>query len=115
MIALVTALVGFAGFKSSVAVAERAGVHQSSVRSVTSIIRHVFGRYWAQALRVARCESHLNPRAHGSAGERGIFQIHPVHFGWIDERRLWQPLYNARIAYRMSRGGRDWSAWTCRP
>lgn len=84
-------------------------------RSVTSTIRAVFGRYGRQALRVARCESHLNPRALGAAGERGIFQIHPVHFRWLDEDRLWQPYYNARVAYRMSRGGRDWRAWTCQP
>lgn len=67
------------------------------------------------ALRVAYCESRLDPLARGRAGERGLFQIHPVHFGWLDEARLYEPLYNARIAYRLSRGGRDWHAWSCRP
>lgn len=75
----------------------------------------VFGRHAKQALAVARCESRFDPRAVGDAGERGIFQIHPVHFGWVNERRLWQPLYNARVAYRLSKGGRDWHHWTCRP
>lgn len=76
------------------------------------------------ALRVAACEStgwrpgqplRFNRRAVGSAGERGLFQIHPVHFGWVNEARLFEPLYNARIASRLSRGGRDWGAWACRP
>lgn len=69
------------------------------------------------ALHVARCESHLDRFAVGSAGERGLFQIHPVHFGWAKPRRLFESLYNARVAFRLSRGGRDWSAWSwrCRP
>jgi soluble lytic murein transglycosylase-like protein len=68
-------------------------------------------------MRVASCETGgtFNPRAVGRAGERGLFQIHPVHFGRLDERRLFERRYNARVAYRMSRGGRDWSPWTCQP
>ena len=71
----------------------------------------------APAMRVVRCETGgtYDARARGGAGERGLFQIHPVHFGWVDERRLYEPLYNARIAYRLSRGGTSWRAWTCRP
>jgi hypothetical protein len=80
------------------------------------VILRVFGpRHGPAAVRVAWCESRLDRRALGAAGERGLFQIHPVHFGWVDERRLWEPRYNARIALRLSRGGRDWSPWTCRP
>jgi hypothetical protein len=84
-------------------------------RSVSRVVCDVFGPRCADALAVARCESRLYPRARGAAGERGIFQIHPVHFGWLDESRLWEPRYNARIAFRMSRGGRSWRAWTCSP
>lgn len=83
--------------------------------SVRAAICQVFGSRCAAALTVARCESRLNPFALGQAGERGLFQIHPVHFGWVDERRLWQPRYNSLIAYRLSRGGTSWRAWTCRP
>jgi soluble lytic murein transglycosylase-like protein len=67
------------------------------------------------AIRVARCESRLYARAVGSAGERGLFQIHPVHFAWASPARLFDPFYNARVAYRLSRAGRSWSHWTCRP
>jgi soluble lytic murein transglycosylase-like protein len=63
------------------------------------------------ALRVMRCESGGNPLAVGAAGELGLFQIHP----------RWHPdattdvAGNIAAAYRISSGGRDWSAWTCKP
>jgi Lysozyme like domain len=95
-------------------VADADGMNRRGVRAA---VCEVFGARCGLALRVASCETGgtLDARAQGSAGERGIFQIHPTHFGWIDERRLWHPAYNAWIAYRLSRGGRDWSHWTCRP
>ena len=79
-------------------------------------IRQVFGVRAPAAIRVASCETGgtFDPRALGRAGERGIFQIHPVHFSWASPRRLFEPLYNARVAFRLSRGGTSWRAWTCR-
>ena len=56
-----------------------------------------------------------DPRAVGRAGERGWFQIHPVHRSWVDWGRLFDPFYNTRVAYRLSRGGTNWRPWTCRP
>ena len=90
------------------------GSNRSAARAA---ICDVFGPRCATAMRVASCETGgtFDPRARGSAGERGLFQIHPVHFGWLNERRLYQRRYNARIAFRLSRGGRDWGPWTCRP
>jgi hypothetical protein len=92
--------------------AEGANKHQ-----IRSTICQVFGSRCGPAIRVATCETGgtLNPHSRGSAGERGLFQIHPVHFGRLREWLLWQPLYNARVAYILSKGGRDWSAWTCQP
>ena len=77
----------------------------------------VFGSRCSSAMRVVACETGgtYDRRAVGGAGERGLFQIHPVHFGWLDEGRLFERRYNARIAFRLSRGGRDWRPWTCRP
>lgn len=61
-----------------------------------------------KALVIARCESGWNTGATGSAGERGLFQIHPIHFD-----STYDTLGNVRAAYRISSGGRDWSAWSC--
>lgn len=94
-------------------VAEADGARRSTHAAVCS----VFGVRCPAAWRVVRCETGgtFNPRSMGDAGERGLFQIHPVHFGWLNERRLFEPRYNARAAYRLSHGGRNWSHWTCQP
>ncbi len=60
------------------------------------------------ALRVMACESGGNPNATGSAGERGLFQIHPLH-----RDSTYDPEGNVRAALRIS-GGYSWAAWTCR-
>lgn len=83
---------------------------------IKRIIRDQFGSRSVKAISVARCETGgtFDNHAIGRAGERSIFQIHPVHFGWANPRRLYNdPAYATRIAYRLSRGGTDWSAWSC--
>jgi hypothetical protein len=95
-----------------------ASLIEDSRHQIRSTICSVFtSTRCGPAIRVATCETGgtLDPRARGRLGERGLFQIHPVHFGWLDERRLYEPRYNARAAFRLSRGGRDWSPWTCQP
>lgn len=62
-----------------------------------------------QALRVMACESGGNPNATGAAGERGLFQIHPLH-----RDSTYDPEGNVRAALRIS-GGYSWNAWTCKP
>lgn len=59
-------------------------------------------------LDIMQCESKGRPGATGAAGERGLMQIHPVHYD-----STYDPEGNLRAAYRISNGGRDWSAWTC--
>jgi hypothetical protein len=89
-----------------------------SPTAVRSAICSVFiGTRCGPAIRVATCETGgtLDPHSRGSLGERGLFQIHPVHFRTFDRRRLFEVLYNIRAAFRLSRGGLDWSPWTCRP
>jgi soluble lytic murein transglycosylase-like protein len=55
------------------------------------------------------CESGGNPNATGSAGERGLMQIHPLHAD-----STYDPEGNIRAAYRISGGGVDFSAWSCK-
>lgn len=82
-----------------------------------------FGPTGGRALAVAACETGgtWNPRATGALGERGLFQIHPVHrrgavaaagYAWD---QMYEVAPNVDVAYRISRGGTDWSAWTCKP
>jgi hypothetical protein len=62
------------------------------------------------ALRILRCESGGDPNATGSAGEMGLFQIHPR---WHPDA-TYDPYGNMLAAYRISGGGVSFSAWTCR-
>ena len=42
----------------------------------------------------------------------GLFQFNDVHRGgWIDFSRVFDPEYAAEAAFRMSKGGTDFSAW----
>jgi hypothetical protein len=60
------------------------------------------------AASVALAESAGKEYATGSAGERGYWQINPVH-GWLS---TYDPVGNARAALILSGDGTDWSAWT---
>lgn len=62
-------------------------------------------------LAVMWCESRGDPNATGAIGERGLMQIAPQ---WHPDS-TYDPEGNLRAAYRISSGGTDWSAWTCRP
>ena len=65
---------------------------------------------WPAALAVSFCESRWSPNATGGASEKGLFQIHPIHYD-----SSYDPLANVRAAYRISSAGYDWSAWSCKP
>lgn len=87
-------------------------------------IARTFGETTVSARRVAYCESKLRPRAanwsdrhsDGSRGSFGLFQIGALHRARGESvaafaRRMFDPLQNARLAYRLSRGGRSWGPW----
>ena len=80
---------------------------------VTTIIHAVFGPQGEKAVRVAFCESNLNPGAVGYGGSYlGLFQIWVGH--GYDYWSLFDPTYNAWAAWDLSRGGADWTPWpTC--
>jgi hypothetical protein len=79
---------------------------------IARISRQVFGARW----RVAACVAHFESTdgAHVINGPNlSPWQINTAAHTWVDGRRLltdW--LYAARVAYRISGGGRDWSPWT---
>lgn len=78
-------------------------------------IVETFGSRSGKACAVAWCESTgWDNSAIGAAGEVSYFQIHPIHFSRYSRWRLIEDeWYAAEVAYEMSSGGRDWSAWSC--
>lgn len=72
------------------------------------------GRSLETAVAVALAESGGDPgiNARGAEDSRGLWQINSVHFGRYDEQRLYEPGYNARAAFDISDGGRNWQPWT---
>ena len=86
---------------------------QLSEAQMVDLLRQAgFDEYtWPFMLRIAWCESKFSPNATGAAGEVGLFQVHPR---WHPDA-VYDPLGNAKAAYRISAGGYDYSAWSCRP
>ena len=78
-----------------------------------------------EAWAVAMKESTGRPRSHNdnpSTGDNshGLFQINMIgslgparleQYGLKSNRDLFDPLLNAKIAFQMSDGGKNWSAW----
>jgi hypothetical protein len=109
---------------------DQAAASSAHSRSVAAI-RLVFPAATEDAaIRVARCETGgtFNARAanwgdrhsDGSRGSFGIFQIGALHRSRGESvaafaRRMFDPIANSRLAYRLSRGGTNWRPWACRP
>lgn len=65
-------------------------------------------------LRVARCESNLNPRALNPGGPYiGLFQFHPNTFRANGGRDIYDPYDQAETAARMFARGLGWQHWEC--
>lgn len=112
---------------------EQASPAESSSRTASiRAIRQVFGARAPAAIRVARCETGntfyarsanwTDRHSDGSRGSFGLFQIGALHRRAGESvaafaRRMFDPVANSRVAYRMSRGGTRWSpAWRrCAP
>jgi len=77
-----------------------------------AITRHVFGRRAKVAWCISYYESRHTLTARNGAN-LGPWQINVSAHPWVNSRlltRSWR--YNARVAYRISDGGTDWSPWT---
>jgi hypothetical protein len=83
------------------------------------------GQDLKEAWAIAKKESHGNPLSHNGnrkTGDNsfGLFQVNMLGLMGADRRdkfnlasnaELFNPVVNAQIAYHMSGGGKDWSAW----
>lgn len=87
--------------------------------SVEATITEVFGAHGPAAIRVARCESGLNPRAVSRGGKNwGLFQINTVHRSRVVAMGYqWEDLLDARVNALVARSIFDeqgWRPWGCR-
>ena len=82
------------------------------------VIRGTFGAEADQAIRVAACESGLNPNAYNPSGASGLFQIMPGTWAGTSEAGSspYSAQANALAAHEIFvRDGHSWREWTCRP
>jgi predicted secreted Zn-dependent protease len=107
-------------------------VKAAHATTTTTIVKRVFRYHPEHANCIARLESSLRPDAvhvnkNGSV-DRGLFQINSfwlgkrVHYFSRAQRRgvsivvtaarLFDPYYNARVAWAISKGGHKWGPWT---
>lgn len=74
--------------------------------------RKVFGPRWKSAWCVSYYESRHTLNARNGAN-LGPWQVNVTAHPWANGWKLthsWR--YSAKVAYRISVGGRDWSPWT---
>src|SRR5262245_47341995 len=94
----------------------------AGVSSPEDAIRTSFGPIADQAMRVANCESGLNPGAVSRGGGNwGLFQINTVHAGTFQSvtgRSFYDdaldPYANAQFAAWLYNNSGGWGPWTCR-
>lgn len=99
-------------------------VSMGQSNSVANMIYQVFGPYGAGAVRVAACESGLNPGAYnpisiGGSHAAGVFQIlYPSTWAGTPEAasspyNAWANIQAAHAIF--VRDGYSWREWTCKP
>jgi hypothetical protein len=82
------------------------------------VIRGAFGADADQAIRVAECESGLNPNAYNPSGAMGLFQIMPGTWAGTSEvgASPYNAQANAQAAHQIFvRDGYSWREWSCKP
>jgi hypothetical protein len=120
-VALLGAMIGTSAPQAS---ANTATPQHYSTEQVSSIITQVFGQYASGAIRVARCESGLNPYAvnpayTGGSRASGVFQIlYPST--WYGTSQAGASPYDAYANVRAAhdifvRDGYSWREWSCQP
>ena len=98
------------------AVQAAAVVVPASRAQIAAMIRAAAAKYGAngdQMVRVAMCESGLNPNARNASGAEGLFQFKPATFYGHGGHNIWDPADQADVAARMFAQGLS-HEWTCR-
>ena len=86
-------------------------------QAIAAIIRAAAARYGAnsdQLLRVAMCESHLNPNSYNArSGATGLFQFKPATFAAHGGKNIWDATDQADVAAKMFSEGLSYE-WACK-
>lgn len=89
-------------------------------QQIINYIKEVFGSHSTEALKIANCESHLNPKAFndnttwgGVGRDWGVFQINDTWQGVSNRAFLTDWKINVLMAKKIF-DNRGWSAWTCK-
>ncbi|MHB8510370.1 MAG: transglycosylase SLT domain-containing protein [Candidatus Dormibacteria bacterium] len=85
-------------------------------QAIADLIRAAAARHGVdpnQMLRVAMCESGLNPNAYNPSGATGLFQFKPATFYGHGGHNIYDPADQSEIAARMFAAGLSYE-WSCR-
>lgn len=70
---------------------------------------------WAIAMRESSGQPDLGPgNPHFNGYDWGLFQFNKPSWGkqsWWDEKKILDPVYNAKVAFELSKGGTYWLPW----
>lgn len=79
----------------------RAGFREPAIRTA-----------WALVMRESRAyPAIVSPKNSNGTRDHGLFQINDVHRSHVNFARIYDPLFNAQVAYSFTNGGVDFSAW----
>ena len=86
--------------------------------SLEGIIQRHFGSAAPAAIRIAQCESSMNPNARSATNDHGLFQINIVHRGQFEAvtGAPWSSVYDPELNTIYARylyGQQGWGPWTC--
>ena len=83
-----------------------------SIKDLVFRLSKEYGVSPALSLRVAKCESGLNPDAIGDRGySRGLWQIHKKHHPYVTDDQAFDPEWSTRWSLEKIKQGND--LWTC--
>lgn len=95
-----------------------AAVATAPAGSLEAIIQRHFGSAAPAAIRIAQCESSMNPNARSATNDHGLFQINIVHQGQFEAvtGAPWSSVYDPELNTIYARylyGQQGWGPWTC--
>ncbi len=94
----------------------------SEQEKIVNYIHEIFGRYAPEAIKIAKCESGLNPKAIGTnvdfSQDFGLFQLnshyHGFNKGVNNSRHLLDYKINTLMAWNIFKGSDyQWNLWMC--